>query len=169
MDIRTLQESDRPFYSQLWANALVEHNECFRISSSDEPSPQIPTKFSRESFTLGAFINAELVGSVSVERDMREKLKHKALLFRMFVHASAAGKGVGRALVKEALMEAKRVEGLKQLYLTVLDTNERARDLYASFGFAAFAYEPESVKINSAFVGELQMVCFLNEVTPALA
>ncbi len=157
MEIRTLKETDKALYSELWRNALMEQDECFRISIEDEPSPQIQTKFSSESFTLGAFINSSLVGTVSVERDLRAKLKHKALLFRMFVHDSAAGKGVGKALVKEAISRAKSIQSLKQLYLTVLDTNERALHLYTSLGFETFAHELESVKIKTKFVGELQM------------
>lgn len=161
MEIKILQETDKARYSALWRNTLIEHNEFFRIAREDEPSPQIQTNFTNESFTLGAFIDANLVGSISVERDTRKKLKHKALLFRMFVHSASAGCGVGRALVKEAIAHAKRIDGLKQLYLTVLDTNARAIYLYNSLGFETFAHEPASVNINNNFVGELQMVCFL--------
>jgi GNAT superfamily N-acetyltransferase len=98
---------------------------------------------------------------VSVERDARKKLRHKALLFRMFVHATSAGHGVGRALVHEAIAQARCIDGVRQLYLTVLDTNERAVHLYSTIGFIAFAHEPESVKIGINFVDELQMVYFL--------
>lgn len=161
MEIRTLQETDKTLYSELWRNALVEQDEFFRISIENEPLPQIQTKFSNESFTLGAFVNSSLVGTVSIERDLRTKLKHKALLFRMFVHASAAGQGIGKALIKEAIFQAKSIQELRQLYLTVLDTNERAIHLYKSVGFETFAHEPESVKINTKFIGELQMVYFL--------
>lgn len=157
VEIRTLKETDKALYSELWRNALVEQDEYFRISIEDEPSPQIQTKFTSDSFTLGAFINSSLVGTVSIERDLRTKLKHKALLFRMFVHASVAGRGVGKALVKEAISRAKCIQGLKQLYLTVLDINERAIHLYTSLGFETFSHELESVKIKTKFVGELQM------------
>lgn len=166
MEIRNLQKSDQAIYSELWCHAIVEQDEFFRISVEDEPSPQIQTKFSNESFTLGAFIDSNLVGTISIERDSRKKLTHKALLFRMLVHSSAAGKGVGKALINVAITQAKSMQGLRQLYLTVLDTNERAIHLYTSIGFKIFAHEPESVKIKEKFVGELQMVYFLT--TPNL-
>lgn len=161
MIIRVLQKADKAIYSELWRNALLEQDEYFRISIEDEPTPQIQTKFSNESFTLGAFINNDLVGTVSVERDVRAKLKHKALLFRMFVHSTAAGKGVGKALLNEAISRAKSIQDLRQLYLTVLDGNERAIHLYTSAGFETFANEPQSVKIKNKFIDELQMVCFV--------
>lgn len=166
MEIRKLQAADKTFYSELWHNALMEQDEFFRISSEDEPLPQIQTKFTSESFTLGAFINSTLVGSVSIERDIRKKLKHKALLFRMFVRSAFAGCGVGRALVNEAITQAKCIDGIRQIYLTVLDTNERAIYLYSSIGFETFAHEPESVRIGNSFIGELQMVYFLNTPNP---
>lgn len=161
MEIRKLQEKDNTLYSELWRNALREQDEFFRISIEDEPFPQIQTKFSDESFTLGAFAGNNLVGTVSIERDSRTKLMHKALLFRMFVHPSAASKGIGKILVSEAISQAKSIQGLRQLYLTVLDINERAIHLYTSAGFETFARERESVKIKGEFIGELQMACYL--------
>lgn len=62
MDIRVLQETDKEYYSALWRNVLIEQDEFFRISIEDQPSPQIQTKFSNESFTLGAVGNSYLVG-----------------------------------------------------------------------------------------------------------
>ena len=161
MEIRTLQQADKTLYSELWCNALTEQDEFFRISIEDEPYPQIQTKFSQESFTLGAFIDSNLIATVSIERDIRLKLKHKALLFRMFVHPSASGKGIGRVLLNEAISQAKSIQGLKQLYLTVLEVNKKAIHLYKSAGFEIFAHEPESVKIKDKLIDELQMVCFL--------
>lgn len=60
MEIRTLQQADKTLYSELWCNALTEQDEFFRISIEDEPYPQIQTKFSQESFTLGAFVDSIL-------------------------------------------------------------------------------------------------------------
>jgi ribosomal protein S18 acetylase RimI-like enzyme len=47
------------------------------------------------------------------------------------------GKGVGRALLREAETRA-RERGCCKLTLEVQDTNVRARGLYASFGFEDF-------------------------------
>lgn len=162
MQIRTLTETDQPCYTQLWCDALVDHDACFRIAYEDEPLPRIQTQFSDESFTMGVFDSAKLVATVSVERDMRTKLNHKALLFRMFVHSSMAGKGVGRVLINEAIAKAKSMVGLRQLYLTVLANNHKAIHLYSSLGFERFALEPEAVKINDHYVDELQMAYFLS-------
>ncbi|MHB0989931.1 MAG: GNAT family N-acetyltransferase [Burkholderiales bacterium] len=130
------------------------------MSFEDEPLPQIPTRFTAESFTLGAFADSRLVGTVSLERDAGAKLKHKALLFRMFVRPDAAGHGTGKALLKAAIAHAELIPGLRQLYLTVLARNERARNLYASLGFQIFAHEPEAVNFEGVFADEYRMVFF---------
>lgn len=161
MAIRLLEQSDCESYTALWRFALKEFDAFFRISLADEPFPQIPTRFTRESFTLGAFLGSELMGSVSIERDSRAKLIHKALLFRMFVHPDATGQGVGKSLVIEAISHAQFMQGLRQIHLTVLHTNDRAKSLYTSLGFKEFAREPQSVKINESYIDELQMVRFM--------
>lgn len=50
------------------------------------------------------------------------------------------GRGIGRALLA-AVEEAARAEGCCKLTLEVLDSNDRARGLYASFGFGDYALQ----------------------------
>jgi ribosomal protein S18 acetylase RimI-like enzyme len=51
-----------------------------------------------------------------------------------FVIEKWQGKGLGKILMKELLRRALS-RRMKKIYLTVLETNSRARDLYESFGF----------------------------------
>jgi RimJ/RimL family protein N-acetyltransferase len=161
-DIRLLTPDDTTQYATIWRKALVEQAEYFRIALADNPAQDIPTRFGNDSFTLGVFSNGSLKGSVSIERDSRIKFRHKALLFKMFVDGELAGKGVGRALMTQAMDLAAQVDGLRQLYLTVLASNRRAIHLYTSLGFVEFAHEPEAVLIGDSYVDEIQMVHFLN-------
>lgn len=161
MHIRLLQAADHTEYTQLWIYALTEQQTYFRVALEDDAQPRIPTRFTAESFTLGAFIGTQLVGTVSLDRETRFKTRHKAVLLRMFVHPAATGQGVGKALVQETLNLAGNINGLRQVYLTVLATNPRAIGLYAAMGFSQFAQEPGSVYINGEYVDELQLVCFL--------
>jgi ribosomal protein S18 acetylase RimI-like enzyme len=79
----------------------------------------------------------------------------------MFVHPDVAGAGVGRLLLHEAIVRAAQVADLRQIWLTVLESNEAAQRLYAAAGFRSYAHEPDAVKIGDRYVGELQMVRFL--------
>lgn len=155
--IRLLLPDDETQYSAMWRTALVEQSEFFRIALEDQPEQFLPTHFAEDSFTIGAFEQDRLIGSVSVERDFRRKFRHKALLFKMYVKPDFAGQGIGRELILEALQQAAKVKELRHLYLTVLASNDRAAHLYRSLGFVEFAHEPEAVNINGNYVDELQM------------
>jgi len=155
--IRHLAESDNETYFALWSYAIMEHASYFRIASDDTSTKFIPTRFTADSFTLGAFSDSKLMGVVSVERDARKKMNHKALVFRMFVHPDAAGQGVGRQLLNHAILQMMQLATVRYLYLTVLASNIRAIHLYSSLGFKEFAREPGAVQIGAQFVDELQM------------
>jgi ribosomal protein S18 acetylase RimI-like enzyme len=88
-------------------------------------------------------------------------LRHKAQISRMFVRPDAEGSGVGKLLLREAIVQAEALGDLRQVFLTVLATNERAQRLYASVGFRSYAREPGAVRIGDGFVDEIQMVRFL--------
>lgn len=166
---RLLLPDDETHYSRLWRNALVEQAQFFRVAPQDFPEPYIPTHFADDSFTIGAFEERKLIGTVSVEREFQLKLRHKALVFRMFVHPAVMGQGIGRLLMTGAIHQSENVNGLRQLHLTVLATNERAIRLYRSVGFTEFAREPESVKIDQNYVDELQMQYPLSRSTLKLS
>jgi len=159
--IRHLEPADEGLYRGLWLEALRDYAPYFRIAAEDDSVLPIPTRFARDSFTLGAFYGQRLVGILSLNRETGAKLRHKALLFRMFVHPDAAGRGTGRSLLREAITQAESVGDLRQLHLTVLATNQKAWGLYRSMGFVEFALERESVLIGDQYVDEVQMARFL--------
>jgi ribosomal protein S18 acetylase RimI-like enzyme len=157
IEIRRLQPEDTEAYRALWFYGITEHSECFRISPDDDSPMGIPTRFKPDSFTLGAFSGRNLIGIVSFERDSRVKARHKGLIFRMFVHPDAAGRGAGNALLQHLISSAKDLGDLRYLYLTVLASNTRAIRLYSSLRFREFAREPGGVLIDGDYVDELQM------------
>lgn len=144
-------------YGELWSLGISQYPEFFRVHPDDEAVIKIPTNFNNDSFTLGAFKGDQLIGIVSVEREARIKLRHRALVFRMFVHPAHAGQGVGRQLLQQVISKTKASRELKYLYLTVLATNTRAISLYESLGFATFSQELGAVNIDGHFIDEYQM------------
>lgn len=163
--IRTLAPPDTNAYRTLMECGLREHVESFRISADDASEPLVPFASSRpDAFTLGAwFDGSRLVGTVSFERDVRAKHRHKGLLYRMYVHSDASGMGIGRRLVREAVARARSIEGMEQINLTVVATNVKAKALYASEGFASFALERNALKMGGTYFDEEQMVLFLRK------
>jgi cyclohexyl-isocyanide hydratase len=167
--LRLLEPADDATYRALWLEAITAHAHCFRIDPADATTTGIPTQFTPESFTVGAFSGDRLVGITTLERDVRLKLRHKALLSRMFVHPVAAGHGLGKALMRDTITRAAQLAGLRQIWLTVLESNQAAQRLYASAGFRGYSSEPDAVRIGDHYVSEQQMVRFLRRSprTPA--
>ena len=81
---------------------------------------------------FGAFLDGALAGVVGLAREAREKNRHKASVFGMYVAAEFGRRGIGRALLRHVIAVAKREVGLEQLVLTVTQTNApRARSTKA--------------------------------------
>jgi len=127
--IRELTPADSIPYQQLILNGLREHPGLFRISPEDAGEPLVPfAPNNPDAFTLGVFQEVgRLVGVVSFEREVRIKLRHKGLIYRMYVSSGVSGQGIGRRLLQNAINRAQQIVGLQQINLTVIATNAKAR------------------------------------------
>lgn len=169
MIIRELNLDDGAIYQDLMRGALREHAESFRISEQDAGEPIIPfAEGAAGTFTLGVWLahdgapDGRLVGVVSFAREVRVKHRHKGLLYRMYVHSEAAGRGIGSKLVEETVRRARALAGLEQITLTVVATNSRAKRLYSSLGFERFALEKRGLKVGDRYYDEEQMALYLS-------
>lgn len=106
---------------------------------------------------LGAFEGEELAGVVGLSFERREKVRHKATLFGMYVQPKWRGRGVGGQLVTAALERARQRAGVRVVQLTVTETNAPAVALYEHCGFIRFGVEPMAVAAGSGYVTKLHM------------
>ena len=151
-------------YKQFILTGLQMHRDCFRISPADEASEPFPTRATPDSFTLGILTDGnELAGVVSFQREgqTREKIRHKGLLFRMYVGTQYGGQGLGRQLINETIRRAGQLPNLEQMILTVVSTNTAAKKLYKKAGFQPFSLEKNALKDGDVYYDEEQMVLFL--------
>lgn len=82
----------------------------------------------------------------------------------MYVASESAGKGIGRALLRAAISEARKIGHLERINLTVVASNERAKRLYQSEGFASFSLEKQAIKSGADYFDEETMaLSFENE------
>ncbi|PUE09398.1 hypothetical protein B9Z51_11020 [Limnohabitans sp. T6-5] len=109
------------------------------------------------SVVWGAFNEAGLVGTVSVEFAARAKTRHKALIVAMFVREECRGEGVARALMRAAIQHGLEREGLRLLQLEVTQGNAPAERLYQNLGFQAYGVEPMAVLTPSGFRSKVHM------------
>jgi len=121
---------------------------------SDEPSP--------EQRVLGAFVDGQLVGVAGLAFENRERTRHKATLFGMFVLPEFRGEGVARRLVDGVLAEARSRAGTQLVRLTVTESNGPAIELYESCGFRPFGTEPLALRVGERFVAKIHMWCSID-------
>jgi ribosomal protein S18 acetylase RimI-like enzyme len=69
---------------------------------------------------------------------------------------AARGKGVGRALVRAAVEEARRL-GARRITLRVLGHNTPARRLYESEGFVVEGVQPQEFHLDGEYVDDVTM------------
>ena len=148
--------------------AYEHHPEAFTSSLAERGAMPISFWESRlaagaepRELVVGALRDGALVGAAGVEFESREKARHKATLFGMFVLPPFRGGGLGRALVEAALAAARARAGVRIIQLTVTEGNNAARHLYERFGFVAFGVEPYAVAVRGRYVSKIHMWCDL--------
>jgi len=162
MEILEIHKEQLMEYRSFLLRGLKEHPENFRISVEDEWNAPFPTQSRPDSFTLAAIQDGKFIGVVSFEREgeNRIKIRHKGLLFRMYVAQEFSGKGVGKALIHELLEKAKKLPNMEQVNLTVVTTNLAAKSLYGKFGFKTYGIEKNAHKTGNLYADEESMVRF---------
>ena len=166
LSIRALTEDDAEDFRRLRLRALKEHPKAF--GSSYETESTLPLQVvadrlrqssdSADDFILGAYRQSELVGMVGFFRQRNEKERHKGSIRGMYVPSEEQGKGVGRALLTQAVERARLLTGLEQVGLAVVTQNKRARSLYVSLGFETYGVEPNALVVDGEHLDEEFMV-----------
>ncbi len=144
--------------------AAGTQEETLLLTPSDNEAAAFPTKDRNDSFTLGAFSNQSLVGVISFMRDgeHREKLRHKGVMFTMYVSREFRGKGIASQLLQAVIHRVKATLDIEQINLIVLSDNHQVKRLYEKFGFEKFGTEQHSIKWNNQYFAEDMMVLRLN-------
>lgn len=164
MYIQTIHTEKATEYYQLLERGITEHADFFRIAPQDLRHEPFPTQNTADSFTLIAYSDkGEMLGTVGFQREQnRLKLRHKGLLFRMYVVPESAGQGIGRKLIQEVIKRVKALGDCRQIVLTVAAKNHIAKKLYHSEGFELFSFEKDAIQLGgNRFADEESMILFL--------
>ena len=161
--IQDINADQLEIYKNFLQIGLINDEESFRISANDDLLTPFPTNNKNDSFTIGAYSNHQLAGIVSFERDGhdREKLRHKGILFRMYVASNFRGQGIAKILIENVITRAKLLDNMEQINLTVVSTNAGAKSIYTKFGFVTFSIEKNAFKWKDKYFDEDSMVLFL--------
>ena len=164
MTTRRLVPAEAPRYRALMLEAYECHPDAFTSSVSERAALPLSWWESRlaagqepSEVVFGAFQNAELAGVAGLSFESREKIRHKATLFGMYVPPRFRSLGLGRQLVVATLEFARSHAGIKIVQLTVSQGNASAETLYRRCGFIEFGVEPFAVAVASGYVSKVHM------------
>jgi ribosomal protein S18 acetylase RimI-like enzyme len=163
MIVRRLLPSDTEVYRRLRLEGLRQSPASFGSSYREETkraASAFATRLeqSAANWVFGAFERNQLVGMVALVRESQTKEHHKASIFGMYVHARMRRKGIGRALMRTVLEIARQLRGLRQVRLSVVESNRPAVRLYESFGFKVYGREEAALLVGGRFFAELLLV-----------
>lgn len=163
MQIRRLAADDAPRFLELRLTALQESPGAFGSSHEEERDRSLEqvAEFlcgSPERVVLGVSAEGRLMGIVCVGREAGLKQRHIGFIRSMYVAAPCRSRGLGSALIREALQVAAGWAGLEQLTLAVNAANAPAIALYTQAGFVEFGRHPRALCVNGAYHDELHMV-----------
>lgn len=156
--VRRLTAEDAAAFQALRLEGAERHPSQFRFALEDErllTLDQVASRLNRE-YVVGGFQSGDLVAIGGLVRLSGAKLKHKALLWGMYVREESRGVGLGDAIVSRLLTYALS-EGIEIVVLTLAAENERARKLYERWGFVRYGTEPRSVKNGDDYFDEALM------------
>ncbi|HLF11565.1 MAG TPA: GNAT family N-acetyltransferase [Gammaproteobacteria bacterium] len=150
MPVRALTSADAAAFQQLRLDGLrrypsafaAHYDEEFQLDVSEIAARIAPTA---DNVVCGAFQDSVLVGIVGLKREVLQNLRHKALLWGMYVAPEVRGKRLGGRLLNYVLDEATRMHGVRQVNLWVNTAAPTAVALYRAAGF-------EEIGTESAFL-----------------
>ncbi|MES2682574.1 MAG: GNAT family N-acetyltransferase [Pseudomonadota bacterium] len=157
--LRRLTLADAAEYRELMIEAHASAPEAFTTSLAERralPLAWWQQRLSAQSdapeAVFGALQAGSLVAAAGLRREARERARHKAILFGLFVRAAARGQGLGEALVHAVLDHARSQQGVLQVQLTVTEGNATAIRLYERCGFASYGVEPMAVRLGEQYL-----------------
>jgi RimJ/RimL family protein N-acetyltransferase len=167
MEIRALTRADAEAFQKLRRQALDDSPRAFAETVAEHDAQPLESLAKRlvsspDHFVIGCFHREHLIGMAGLARHPRTKLRHKALIWGVFVEPTFRNQGVARAILQEIIRRAKVIDELKQVNLNVASGTAASR-LYKSLGFEVYGHEPNSIRVDDSFVDEDLMVLRLHD------
>ena len=155
MQIRRLAKPDASVLQECRLYGLSESPEAFLATYAEvegTPLSEVEMDLADPNILyLGAFDNTSLVGIIRFVRPDRRSRRHTAEVRSVYVRSSHRGQGIARRLLSHLIEESRQI-GLQSLTLSVLASNEAARQLYESLGFSVYGREPRAVKKEHDYI-----------------
>ena len=166
MKVRKLLASDAAALVVLRAEALALEPLAFSASPHDDlaSNVEVVCRFldqPESQAAFGCFRDSVLVGMAGLARATKEKQRHKATVWGMYVRSDVRRMGVARVLLS-AVIEQGREWGVDHLLIGATEAAAAARRLYESAGFRVWGREPRALQWESRFVDEEHLILDLS-------
>ena len=163
LKVRLLEAHDVASYRELRLEGLKSHPEAF--SSSWEYEATKPVSWWTERLEMntvfGGWVDrSPLVGVAGLRVHGEAKLRHKSVLWGMYVRPEARGTGLAAALVQQVVEHARTL--VEEICLSVVASNAGACRLYRAAGFQEYGLERRAIKVGREYYDELLMTLPLN-------
>ncbi|SMB96200.1 GNAT family N-acetyltransferase [Deinococcus hopiensis] len=157
--VRVLTPADAPAYREVRLTALRTDPLAFSTTAAEfemRPLEEVVARLAPGpvSVTFGAFLAGKLVGLLTVAREERPALTHRANVFGVSVLPAERGQGCGDALLRAGLAQVRSWKGVTSLHLGVMETQGAALSLYGRHGFQLWGTQPDALRINGRPVAE---------------
>ncbi|MEM3703742.1 MAG: GNAT family N-acetyltransferase [Candidatus Bathyarchaeia archaeon] len=161
-----IREATPKDLDEIWEifRSVVEEREWIPVLFVEEGEFERLSWFSHHksmgSIVLVAEVKGKIVGHCLVERDDWDAAKHVGNLGIM-VAAEQRGKGIGDALIKEAITRA-REKGFEKICLSTFNTNLNAIRLYKKHKFQIIGVRKRQFKMGGGYRDEVLMDLMLD-------
>jgi RimJ/RimL family protein N-acetyltransferase len=161
--LRALNAADAARFKTLRLFAIETSPASFWFTQEDEARRTIDEMAARIRQTdtqvvYGAFEQDALIGIAGLRREPFQKVRHKAVIWGVFVDPAHRRKGIAQDLLKAAVEHASAQWDCAQLRLWVNAENPAAKALYASLGFVTYGMEPRAMLVDGRYYDE-ELMC----------
>lgn len=167
--IRKLQPHESAIYREVRLTCLKTAPEFFGSTYEEEvlkPKLFFETHIENNSpdhIMFGAFDGERLIGLTGLIRMARERASHRGEIVQVYVDPTYRGQSVGEKLLRHVLAYGFRLEGIEQIQLSVIASNQTAIRLYEKLGFRTFAVQPRYFKVGEIYLDQQFMQLFKSD------
>jgi len=158
LKVRRLETSDVADYRELRLESLKGHPEAFASSweqEADKPASWWVERLETNT-VFGGWVNSSpLAGVVGLRVRDGAKLRHKGVLWGMYVRPEARGTGLAAALLQHVVDHSRSL--VEEVCLTVVASNAAANRLYSAAGFREYGLERRALRVGSEFYDDVLM------------
>jgi len=164
MNIRKININDADAFWQMLCELdketkymMYEPNE--RTKDMDQINSLIKKSVEGINLLLVVENNKEIVGFLSAERGVPNRIRHTAYIV-VGIRKAFQGKGIGSNFFKELDLWARQ-NGIKRLELTVMCPNTVAKHLYEKNGFVIEGIRKNAMYVDGEYIDEFYMAKLL--------